>query len=363
MLKIFFLIIIFNLNESNENKSIFIEFKNKTWNKTEKHITKKNLIIGCIENYSLNIVLPFFKSLIYSKITNYDIVIFISKVTSELINYLKSIKVIIYKISEKYKHFPLLSLRWKLYIDFLKENKNKYNLVFHADIRDTIFQKDIFKSYENLGPFLGVAIEDGILSEKVNKKWIIDFVGEEKHKKIQKERIICFGTLWGTLNKFLDFSKILWQNLIQKPFIIDQGIGNYLIYYEKILKEFIIKSDNYGPVMTLGLTKRFNILTDNESNILNFGGEIASVIHQYDRKIDIRMSIINKYCPENLNLNNSGKKRNIPINKSFSTNHLINEKIYTNTIDFIILFEFLTIILIIKYISKYFIFKGFKSKN
>ena len=32
-----------------------------------------------------------------------------------------------------------------MYVDFLTKRKKEYNLVFGADIRDTIFQRDKFK--------------------------------------------------------------------------------------------------------------------------------------------------------------------------------------------------------------------------
>ena len=66
--------------------------------------------------------------------------------------------------------------------------------------------------------------------------------------------------------------------------------------------------------MTIGLTKRKNILLDSKDNILNFNGKIAAVIHQYDRKGDIVKIIKKKYCPELLksfiSINNSSKKLN-----------------------------------------------------
>ena len=50
--------------------------------------------------------------------------------------------------------------------------------------------------------------------------------------------------------------------------------------------------------MTIGLTESKKIILDEEDNILNFKGEIASVIHQYDRNADIMLKVMNKYCPE-----------------------------------------------------------------
>ena len=50
--------------------------------------------------------------------------------------------------------------------------------------------------------------------------------------------------------------------------------------------------------MTIGLSNRSNIIIDKNKNILNFRSEIATVIHQYNRKPDIVKIIEDKYCPE-----------------------------------------------------------------
>lgn len=44
-------------------------------------------------------------------------------------------------------------MEWKLimldikYEDYLSDKLDKYNMILHADIRDTYFQKDVFKLY------------------------------------------------------------------------------------------------------------------------------------------------------------------------------------------------------------------------
>lgn len=290
----------------------------------------KNVLLGIIEKYSFYTILPFFKSFINLNISNCDIVIFVRNVSQTLINYLKNIGVTIYEISSKYRDIPIINLRWKMYTNFLNKKKNEYKLVFSADIRDTFFQKNIFEYYENHQPFLGIAIEDGSLDENTNKKWIIDFIGEKIHTIIKKERIICVGTIWGTSDKFLEFSKIFWEKLKAYPKNIEQGIANYLFYYEKIFKDCIVKSDNYGPIMTIGLTQPKDIILDANNNILNFKGEIASVIHQYDRKSELMIKVISKYCPELLFFNEFKNKFNIII--------------------FILLLQFLVIIILLKVI-------------
>jgi len=279
---------------------------------SNKNFSKdKNVIIGIIESYSLYTILPFFKSLININFHHCDIIMFVRKVSIALIKYLKNIGVVIYEVPNIYKDIPIINVRWKMYIDFLKEKKNEYKLVFSADIRDTFFQKDVFKYYENYEPFLGVAIEDGTLDDDYNKKWIVDFVGEKIHEILKNERIICVGTIWGTLDKFLEFSEIFWEKLTSFPKSIEQGIANYLFYYEKIFEDSIVKSDNYGPIMTIGLTESKNIILDSNNNILNFKGEIAYVIHQYDRHSYLMIKIVNKFCPELLIFNEFKSQFNI----------------------------------------------------
>ena len=296
-----------NFIQKNRKGSIYSIENYYPFHEINTNKSKKNLILGIIHHYSLIKILPFFKSLIYANITNCDIVMFVRKVSQNVINYLKRINVIVYKIFEKYKRIKPTHLRWKMYKDFLKKNKNKYNLVFSVDVRDTIFQRDVFKFYENFSPFLGIMIEDGTLEQEWNKENIINYIGEEMHKTIQNERIICMGTLLGSLEKFLEFSIILWRKLKSNNFPpSDQCVANCLFYLDKILVNFLVKSDNSGPIITLGITESENIILDVEDNVLNYKGEIAAVVHQYDRIVNLKKKIISKYHLEFSDLTKSG---------------------------------------------------------
>ena len=280
----------------NKEDSIYSNESYYPLNEININNSKKNVILGIIHHYSLIKILPFFKSLIHANITNCDIVMFVRKVSQNVINYLRRINVIVYQIFEKYKRIKPTHLRWKMYKDFLKKNKNKYNLVFSVDVRDSIFQKDVFKFYDNFSPFLGVMIEDGTLEQDWNKENIINYIGEEMHKTIQNERIICMGTLLGSLEKFLEFSIILWRKLKLNNFPpSDQCVANCLFYLENVLKDFLLKSDNNGPIITLGITESENIILDVEDNVLNYKGEVAAVVHQYDRIVNLKKKIVSKY--------------------------------------------------------------------
>ena len=63
----------------------------------------------------------------------------------------------------------------------------------------------------------------------------------------------------------------------------------------------LILTDNSGPIMTICITKRKKITLDSENNVLNFKGEIAAIVHQYDRKPDITRKMNKKYSDDILN--------------------------------------------------------------
>ena len=294
-----------NNDSSKVNEIIKSEYNyNKNYSDSKLDITtnmKKNLLIGAFIKYKWHKVATFFESYNKSNFTNCDCVMFVDKVTKSTINKMKNLGIIVLPIPNKYKKYMIINYRWKLYEEFINNNTNKYDLVFTADIRDTFFQQDVFKFYNSTKPFLGVGIEDSILTEKRNRDWLIGAYGEDIYKSIENERIICVGTIWGTADKFSEFCKLMWDSLKTERAVrielLDQPPANYLIYYKKLFNDCLVKSENKnGAVMTIGLTS--NLKFDSEDNLLNFKGEIASVIHQYDRHPSIVKKVMNKYCPE-----------------------------------------------------------------
>lgn len=314
MINIIILPLFFNFHICQIEKYLLNNNKNNSYKGKENYplleynsTVKRNVILGIIENYSLRKILPFFKSFLHANMTNCDIVIFVKKVSPIVINYLKGINVTVLQLHENYEGIKPTHLRWKIYSEFLKANKNEYNLVFSVDLRDAIFQKDVFKYYDNYSSFLGVVLEDDTLEEEWHKINIINYIGEKMYKTIQKERIICMGTLIGTLEKFLEFSIIIWEKLKSNNFPpFDQCVANCLFYLEFVLNDYLIKTDNSGPIMTIGITKDENIILDLEDNLRNYKGEIAAVVHQYDRKKILRKKIVNKYHLQVLDLTKLG---------------------------------------------------------
>ena len=285
---------------------------------------KKNLIIGTIINYSWSKLKLYFISLVKAQIKNCDFVMFVGgAISNETIRKIEKCGVNTYKIPKEVLKLKttITNFRWKLYKDFLKENKNKYNMVFTADVRDSIFQKDVFQFYNSDKSFLGVFLEDGLMKNKVNRNWVTKFCGEDEFKKIENETIICLGTLIGTADKFYEFSNDLWYLIKNKKRVVDQGGANYLIYSKKLFNDSIIKNDNYGYVLNIGMSNIKNIFLDNNDNIFNYKGEIAAVVHQYDRKHSIASKMKAKFNDSYFYINNSSliKERKSKLSRFIKT--------------------------------------------
>jgi hypothetical protein len=305
-----FYIILINLNINiinNFNTKIKYEGNNDfrklnfldIFNVNKKNSKKKNLIIGAVVKYQWNKIRNFFVSLMNAKFENCDYVMYVGKMDKETIKLLKSYGITIFKIPDKYlkSGSKIHNYRFKIYKDFLSKNTNKYNMIFTADVRDTIFQKDIFKFYNQYNsPFIGLFLEDGIIKNEIhNKKWVNHFCPKGN---IWDKQIICSGTILGTIDKFIEFCNELWNFVVKKKDYKnprEQGIVNCLIYSKNLLKDYLIIQDNHGPVMTIGLSKRENIYLDKRDNIFNYDNQIAAVIHQYDRKLDITERLNKKF--------------------------------------------------------------------
>ena len=93
----------------------------------------------------------------------------------------------------------------------------------------------------------------------------------------------------------------IWEEAKKNPSVVeinDQAIINYVVYVEKIFDDCLIKSGyKDGYVLTIGRRKT-NVSLDSEGNILNEKGEIAAVVHQYDR-VEYYLPIMRKrFCIE-----------------------------------------------------------------
>ena len=264
---------------------------------------RKNLLIGAITNYTWDDIAPFFNSYMQAGFENCDCVMFTGNMSEPTLARMRACGVKILPIPERLLSGCVIDYRWELYSNYMLEQVNNYGLVFTADVRDAIFQRDVFSFYDTSKPFLGIALEDCNLTQPCNKNWLISRYGYEVWDSLKDRRTICTGTVWGTAQVFLDFSLLISEHINSTDYpyykVCDQAAGNWLIYYVNNFAELLKPSTNYdGPVMTIGLTDAKDIHIDSAGNVLNGKGEIAAVVHQYDRKPQVIHLVVKKYTAD-----------------------------------------------------------------
>ena len=307
---------------------------------------RKNLIIGLIKGYNWSIIRTFFISLISANYQNYDLVIFVDKLSEETLNKIKLCGAIVIDIPQKNLNYhELVKYKWKLFSDYLKENRDKYNLVFTTDVRDVIFQKDIFKYYENNNkPFISFTLEDVTLRNQVNEHWVKQFCKNDKeYERIADEQAINGGIIISNTDLFIEFCDALLETLSKSSKIFEQGAINYLIYYKKLFSDSVIITDNNGPIVTIFINKKNITHLNSENYLLNYKGEIAAIIHQYDRKPEIIRIIKFKYSDDILQKYFSPDKIKEANNVNSDYQNKIKDKNRINKIRKIILFTFIIV--------------------
>lgn len=263
----------------------------------------ENVIITTLINYSYDIHYRFIGSL-FDNIDNIKLVLFISKNDEKHIINIKDkyeYKNIEYIIIDN-SNIHVVNLRFKLYYDYLKKNKNKYNLIFLCDSRDVIFQKNIFKHpiiNKNYDLYFFEEESNDITIDKCRFNSLYVKKTKLKIESIVKNRkIICAGTILGNMKGILEYLSI-FNNILdneihdedKNQYGIDAGI-NYKIIYGNLLKNINIFfcNNNSKLVYTMAFPIYLNLI--NYNNLLNeekkimYNNEIAYCVHQYDRLND-----------------------------------------------------------------------------
>jgi len=255
----------------------------------------------------------------------------VDKLSEETLDKIKLCGAIIKDIPEKNLGFQeLIKYRWKLFSDFLKENQDKYNLVLATDVKDVIFQRDIFPYYNSTKSFISFNLEDTTLRNPLSKNWVKNFCKtNEEYLKIADKPVINEGTIISTVDKFIEFADILWQTISNLSGINDRGAIDCLVRYEELFGDSIIMSDNTGPIMAICITGTNKVLLDSNNNVLNNKGKIAAIVHQYDRKPDIVRKINKKYPDDVLNvyLNINKTKEEKKVNDEYQEKIEIKKRI------------------------------------
>jgi beta-1,4-mannosyl-glycoprotein beta-1,4-N-acetylglucosaminyltransferase len=256
----------------------------------------KDLVIGAAVNIDVESILIFVKSLRLQN-KDCDIVLIVEDNISQekkasIKNY--GVSIIFSKLNEISGISNVNNLRYFKFYEFLRENEGKYRNVLISDIRDVYFQKDPFESIGRNSIFFAQEDEGkNIESDDIfNSRWIKQTYGIEIFNKIKDYKITCCGTVLGSYNNCIKYSKFICDEIIRlknesNPFfsdMLDTAIHTYLYYLKGDLLNNPTMKENGDLFGTVGITSiEFTEKIDIKNGFIEVNKKVPAIIHQYDR--------------------------------------------------------------------------------
>lgn len=264
-----------------------------------------NLVIGAAVGYGWDILEPFVLSC-RKNCPTARLVLFVDDISDFTRDRLIRAGVRLENLPDEMRHGISNNTRWKILGDYLDAHGNEYEQVFCTDTRDVIFQGDLFAPFKGYTDWLGYATEaDDIAGSKtsngVNYKWLADCFGKAEADKLADKKIICSGTIIGSVNEMKIFCRELWKVLEHKTNdIFDQAVTNYLVYNNLLPIENLIEIDCYcGEILTAFFFYQQYPIKTLGDKILRGDGGVPAVVHQYDRQSELIRLVDENYHTKN----------------------------------------------------------------
>lgn len=250
---------------------------------------KRNLLLGTIVNYNWEKVEAFFKSYKQAAFLNCECVMFVSNLTDDTLANLRKYGVQVINIPADIltRENHINDVRYHLFADFLGTHLDSYNMVLSVDVRDIIFQKDVFQ-YPWKPDAIGVAYEtEKIGYEVYNRAFMEHKYGTAVLNQLKEKYIICGGTVLARADIMLKLCRTMDEEIFQTGYIpkSDQAVLDYVLYTGKLGAD-IQPSDVNGPIVTVG-DKNIRLKIDRHY-IYNGNNAVAYLVHQYDRHTKLR---------------------------------------------------------------------------
>lgn len=252
-----------------------------------------NLIMGVAKGYGWDILEPFVTSF-ERNCPSAELVLFVDDISAFTRARLQRCKrVVVVDIPAAYKNILIIHSRWKMCADFLEQFGAAYEQVFLTDTRDVIFQADIFESFKDHSSYLGYVTENFLIGEDkiYNYFWLKSCFGRAEADRLSDKKIICCGTIVGTVNEMKIFCRAMWSNL--KAEMIwghEQAVMNYLVYENLLPIENLLEIDvEHGEIFTAQAPK----IPVRGDLILRLDCGVPAVVHQYDRN-EVMIALVDK---------------------------------------------------------------------
>lgn len=246
----------------------------------------KNLVMGVATGYDWYKLEPFVTSFNrYAK--NTDLVLFVDNISDFTRAKLTREGVALLPVPAELKNIIVVNARWAMYKKFLDEHGENYSQVFMTDVRDVIFQGDVFEQHSDLKHFLCYATEsEKIKNERnpTNYTWLTHLFGKGEADKLADKQIICCGTVLATIEEAKYFCEKMFKLIKNSTAWGDeQAAMNYLFYENQLEIENLIESSYHdGNIFTSGFFHEVNPVKIQNDKVQRGDGGIPAAVHQYD---------------------------------------------------------------------------------
>jgi hypothetical protein len=252
-----------------------------------------NLVIGMAWKYQIKDVFIFVES--WKKHCNSDLILVVnSDAEDSFINYLEKSGVLIYdfifqesKIPNIFRYFAFQSIL----------NNLNYKKCFITDVKDVVFQDNIFLYSENELDFFMESIifnHYSKFNENYNFNTYEVFYGIEKALNLCSKTVSCCGTVLGYkkyIELYLNTMVEQFSNKNLNIFGLDSAVHHYIVHNDIIIST---KNKNGNGVLTLQETSKDKIKTVNNNKVL-FDNKFPFVLHQYDRHENLKLMFNDLY--------------------------------------------------------------------
>lgn len=264
----------------------------------------KNLILTSGSGYKFYHLQPFLDTLVSTGYQD-EVVFFVSDTDDTTLLKLKKYPINVIQFTYDYPYLPNnpnvaehipapldfvphpKTIRYILYLAYLKAHENQFENIMVTDVRDVIFQKDPFDF--QIGNKIYGYLEDDrqmIKDNYFNANWIKEAFGSKAFGDIGNKPIVCSGITIGNYLLMVDYLEKLTHyiiNVVKDKGCKDQGIHNYLIHTNQV-KQVELIPDDEGPVSTISSYKDVtDVLLDKTKQVRSKQGQLVNVVHQYDR--------------------------------------------------------------------------------
>ncbi len=283
-----------------------------------QEIESKSAIIGAIDNYSIDKILPWVKSIRETNFTG-DICLLVYRASESVINELKLLGIKLYSCTNDENGNPIIhnqmgrdtvchQMRFLHLCTLLSQSNYKY--VIFTDVRDVIFQCNPFPTLVNLLEDKDIiAPSEGILykNEPWNQSNVHAAFGNLVND-LQEQDVYNVGTIAGTLRGITELAERIYTLGKNRQIPNDQAVFNLLIDGNRKLNESIFKelpmhsgwACQCGTVLdpdkiSLVLNESRPIIIDHEVYTPTMDARKFIILHQWDRVPSLSEYIKEKY--------------------------------------------------------------------